>query len=297
MAMAKLIPRQRTSAPPHRNNARPGPQPFGPRAAPSPALTNSGPPAIVPTTVTEFMTRLQAMRTALGLSYSQIAVRAGRGFGRSTAHRVLRDVDTLIELKHLKLYLKACKVNPAERDRWLRAWELLNEHTATAAVNQAATPDVVPGIREASSSPNGPASPDKDAPKGPSLQTAEATTSKAATATSDGAPQATPARRRPPMSLVRGVVALGALVIIASGATATMHAVGVPIEAMITTHGLVLVCVSAWVAVSRMAVNAQISREEGYQPVGTGGRGLVQGDSYELFFDPLPPAYPEVLGD
>ncbi|HEX6344584.1 helix-turn-helix transcriptional regulator [Umezawaea sp.] len=68
----------------------------------------------------EFLDLLNALRKTLGLSYTQIGNRAGRGMSRSTAQAMLTS-DSLPPEHHLKLFLKACRVTPDETRMWLNS--------------------------------------------------------------------------------------------------------------------------------------------------------------------------------
>lgn len=305
----------------HTGYGIPEQQSFGPRLTPVPpiphpsaTLMGTGPLTVVPATVEEFMGRLQAMRAALGLSYSQIATRAGRGFGKSTANRVLKDVQTLIELKHLRLFLKACNVSPADRERWLRAWDLLNERTATTAQDTAAADKRTVQNSPASGSEadgerltsgdNGTI--DTTAPPAawPRAAPNQATT-ESPSVSLEPAPEETGESEEPSpapqskITAVRSVLALGGLVVIITGSAVAMWVIGVPTEVIITAYGLVIVCVSAWLAVARMSINASLNPDNdrhAYRP----SYLIASEHPWELFGigdDEDNVVSPEVIGD
>lgn len=287
------LARHQTNGASRRNGqAMPGPRSFGPQPTSSPVPTNTGPPAVALATVPEFMSRLQAMRRSLGLSYVQIGTQAGHGFGKSTAARVLADVDTLITLKHLKLFLKACKVTPADRDRWLRAWDLVNQRATktttpardTTAANGAlatSSEDVGDGLGE-----------NTEVRPSPPVQAAtDSSAERTPVDTEDPAPA--PARRPSNRSVVRSVLAISALVAIITGSTVAMWVTGVPTEVITLAYGLVIVCVAAWVAVARMAISAQFEHKNRDRPLSS---ALSGGDPEELFGSNDLISYSPVIG-
>src|SRR6266540_2546668 len=124
---------------------------------PDPSHTGSGLSVAVQAvadagTAGEFLGHLNALRTSLGLSYTQIAAKAGKGMSRSTAHAMLNG-DDLPSRKHLHQFLRACKVSQDELNLWTRTWEqlpaALNGHPvshddAVVTPNGASEPSTAP---------------------------------------------------------------------------------------------------------------------------------------------------------
>jgi hypothetical protein len=222
-------------------------------------------------TPVEFVDLLNHLRESLGLSYTQIGQKAGKGMSRSTAQAMMKRED-LPPRRHLQLFLRACRVSSAEYTLWIRAFDRL------ADLNQPA--DLAPIDPPADQLT-------EDAPN-PQQSQAPETSSQ----------QSTPRRRRAQPAAraaqTHSLLALAALIAVFSGCTIAMWLFHVPAEVIVVVFGVVLVSMFSWTAVMRTAADASVS----IQPLSSAssdsseateeesGRQAIITDHSNGFFDP-----------
>ena len=223
-------PKQRTKTPPV-------PIPWGAEPPPSGRELSAAVLAVADAaTAREFLVQLNVLRTSLGLSYTQIAAKAGKGMSRSTAQAMLAG-ENLPARKRLHQFLRVCRVSPAEITLWTEAWQRLS---GTPEIEDATE---TPAIIHTDDSPE--PIPLYGLPGAPE--------------TADDPPQAP----QPQRSGHYVIFAVAVLVTMVSASAIAMWTAHVPIEVIFAVYGVVIVCVCAWTVVLRVS-GANTPRGYGY---------------------------------
>lgn len=252
-------------------------------------------PSSVSTAATQedFRRLLDELRNALGLSYTQIGARGGKGMGRSTAHAVITK-DCLPSREHVTRFLQACKVPPAERTVWLQAWNRL-DNTSAPPANETETTAATDSLQAptANTTPPGVAA----APREHHDETKEPGGEPETTAaTSDHLWPAVANGRLPLAMLVRTLAALAVTTVTISGSAIAMWLLHVPIEVVVLVYALVAVCVAAWLSVTRAWISAALIHAENHGDSRPGlPRFMVEPDP-DGIFGPLERTAPPVIG-
>jgi transcriptional regulator with XRE-family HTH domain len=197
-------------------------------------LSAAGRAASDATTTREFLTQLNALRDSLGLSYTQIAAKAGKGMSRSTAQAMLTR-DVLPSRRRLHQFLRACKVSQDELTLWTRTWEQLSTpndpapNPAPTIISPTTPHDTRPLAAQSKPSADAPAAP------------------------TNSPQQVWPLRpsRRANGHMLAGITTL---ITVISGSAIAMWMTHVPTEVMFAVYGLVIISISSWTAIVRAAI-------------------------------------------
>lgn len=220
--------------------ARNAGQPDGPASVSAAALVAAVTEA---KTAQEFLGLLNELRESLGLSYTKIGKRGGKGMSRSTAQAMLKR-DDLPPRRHVQLFLRACKVSATDYSVWISTYDQL------AGLGQIPVP--APPVRTTDVPEQAVLARQQPVPEQPARE--QSTHEQVADrAPATALPQVRGAART---AQTHSILSLTVLLAVLAGCTTTMWLCGVPKDLILLVLAVVLIATFCWTAVMRTAAEA-----------------------------------------